>query len=71
MLTTTLRSDPVRVDLLGRTLKCLVCGAEKFHKRRSHLDTSLSAGMKPEWHESPATCLVCDECGYLHWFIPR
>lgn len=68
---TALRTEPTRVEIEGRHIKCLMCGKEQFHKRRSHLDTSLSAGLNPEWHESPATCLVCDHCGFLHWFIQR
>jgi uncharacterized protein with PIN domain len=68
---TALRTEPARVELEGRHIKCLMCAGEQFHKRRSHVDTSVSAGMKPEWHESQATCLVCDHCGFLHWFIQR
>lgn len=67
-----LKTQPVNVELDGRTLRCLVCSQESFHKRRTHLDTAMLAEMNPQWSDSEGHCLICDHCGYIHWFLrPR
>ena len=66
-----LKTEPVRVELEGSPVKCQMCSHDLFHKRRSHVDTALSAGLSPEWQDNAAYCLVCDRCGYIYWFIQK
>jgi hypothetical protein len=66
-----LKTDPVRVDLVGKPLKCVLCSHEHFHRRKAHLDTALPGGLHPEWHDQAAWCLVCDQCGHILWFLQK
>jgi uncharacterized protein with PIN domain len=66
-----LKTDPIRVEMEGNNLKCLLCSHELFHKRRTQVQVALPGGMSPEWHENAAYCLVCDHCGHVDWFIQK
>lgn len=66
-----LKTDPKQVDIGGQPFKCLVCGNDTFHKRKSHLDTALAESMSSHWTDASAVCLVCDRCGHLEWFLQR
>ena len=69
MSLTSLKTDATPVEVDGQKLKCLMCGHETFHKRRSHIDTALVTSMNPEWLDRQAYCLLCDRCGFIHWFL--
>lgn len=64
-----LKTDPSPIEIEGHPFKCLVCANEKFHRRKSHLDTALVGDMNPVWTDASAYCLVCDRCGHLEWFL--
>jgi len=64
---TPAEAAPVEVD--GHQLKCLMCHHETFHRRRSHMDTSLTSNMNPDWVDRQVYCLVCDHCKFIHWFL--
>lgn len=66
-----LRTEPEPAQVDGHDLKCLMCGHESFHKRKTHVDTALISAMNPEWSDSQCYCLVCDKCGFMHWFMKR
>lgn len=68
MSLTSLKTDATPVELNGRRLKCLMCSAEMFHRRRSHVDAAMVTTMNPEWVDRQVQCLVCDDCGFIHWF---
>ena len=68
---TQLKTDPVEVEIEGKTFKCFVCDNVTFHKRKTHLDTSLTSTMTPNWTNAEAYCLVCDRCGHVEWFLSR
>ena len=68
MSLTSLKTDATPVELNGHRLKCLMCSAEMFHRRRSHVDTAMVTTMNPEWVDRQVQCLVCDDCGFIHWF---
>ncbi|MBN9692015.1 MAG: hypothetical protein J0M24_17370 [Verrucomicrobia bacterium] len=69
MSLTSLKTDATPVEVDGHKLKCLMCSHETFHKRRSHIDTALVTSMNPEWQDRQAYCLLCDHCGFIHWFL--
>ncbi|HAB18308.1 MAG TPA: hypothetical protein DCE44_17940 [Verrucomicrobiales bacterium] len=69
MSLTSLKTNAASVEVDGHQLKCLMCGHESFHKRRSHIATALVTSMNPEWMDRQASCLVCDHCGFIHWFL--
>jgi len=68
MSLTSIKTDATPVELNGRRLKCLVCAGESFHRRRSHVDTASVASMNPDWADRQVQCLLCDTCGFIHWF---
>jgi hypothetical protein len=50
-------------------LECLVCGHERFSRREVKLDLgSPIPDDRPT--KSTAFCVVCEECGFVHWFFP-
>ncbi|HTI69314.1 MAG TPA: hypothetical protein VMF06_05085 [Candidatus Limnocylindria bacterium] len=65
------KTDPCRVEIEGKHVKCLICGHEQFHRRRVQVDTALSTGMSQEWHHNAGYCLLCDHCGFIHWFVQK
>ncbi|MDL1898444.1 hypothetical protein FBQ82_19535 [Anaerolineae bacterium CFX7] len=64
------KKEPERVQVLGKELRCLVCGGEQFWQRRAQLNTSLATFFNFDWANPSATCAVCAYCGYIHWFAP-
>lgn len=66
-----LKTEPTHAEVDGHRLKCLMCHGESFHKRHSHVDVSLSTAMNPEWADRQVSVLVCDHCGFIHWFMAR
>jgi len=67
---TLLKTHAEAVEIQGRRLQCLMCAHDAFHRRKTHFDTALTAGMSPSWSENEGYCLICDRCGYVHGFVP-
>jgi len=51
-------------------LECLVCGYNLFQQRQVQLNTAVATFFNLDWTNPSALCLVCDRCGYIHWFLP-
>ena len=64
-----LPTEPTRVEIDGRHLRCLYCSREQFHRRRLRVETASPAGMPPEWHEAVANLFHCAHCGFIHGFL--
>ena len=60
-------AEPTYVD--GKPLHCLVCEGDRFWRRRSQLNTALATFFSFDWANRSATCVVCADCGYIHWFM--
>ncbi|WP_022825626.1 hypothetical protein [Hymenobacter norwichensis] len=61
--------EPVRVEIKGHALQCVICGHQSFHRNEAKLDR---AGLfTSDWADPIAICYECDNCGYLHWFMPK
>jgi predicted nucleic-acid-binding Zn-ribbon protein len=52
-------------------LKCLVCAHEFFWHREVRLTEGVLTFDYPAWKNRYALCLVCEKCGYIHWFLPQ
>lgn len=63
--------EPKQVDVLGKAIKCLVCGHDRFHQREAQLNTAGLTLLKLDWMNSSGLCAVCDQCGFIHWFLPK
>ena len=62
--------DPESAEVNGKPLRCQVCGHGEFFKREAQLHTAGLTFFKLEWASPTCTCLVCSDCGYVHWFFP-
>ena len=66
-----LKTTPETVLVGGNPLKCLLCSHDTFHRRRTHFETALSKDLNPDWQDRVGYCLICHQCGYIHWFVDR
>jgi predicted nucleic-acid-binding Zn-ribbon protein len=64
-----LKDDPEEVHIGDRELQCLVCGKTKFVSRKAQLNTALATLFRLDWTNESALCVVCADCGYIHWFV--
>lgn len=56
---------------IGSTrLKCAVCGHARFRHRRAQLQSALASFFDVEWTAPSADCYICNNCGFVHWFMP-
>lgn len=59
------------VEILERPLRCAICGHDRFWHRKAQLHTAMGAILNFGWAQRSATCYVCGNCGYIHWFLPK
>lgn len=64
------KKEPERVEVLGKALRCEICGGQEFWQRAAQLNTSLATFFGFDWANPSATCVICAHCGYIHWFMP-
>lgn len=55
------------VTVAGRHLRCQVCEFTRFYTREASVSTGATFGQ--DWANSKAECFVCEQCGYVHWFM--
>jgi predicted nucleic-acid-binding Zn-ribbon protein len=65
------KDEPETVEVNGVQLVCHVCRHNKFWRTEGQLNTSLATFINLDWTNISAVCLVCDNCGYIHWFLPK
>lgn len=65
------KKAPETFEVLGKPLACLVCGGTGFHTRQAQLNTAAATFFDFDWANKSANCAVCDQCGYIHWFLPE
>jgi len=58
------------VKVLGNDLKCAVCGHNEFWQREAQLNTGLAELFGLAWANTSAACVICGNCGFIHWFHP-
>ena len=68
-----LQDEPLEFDVGERQATCQFCGDQKFWIKKGQLNTAVMSFFDVEWLDPQATCLICDSCGYVHWFleVPR
>jgi len=64
------KQDPETVTVDDKPFNCLVCHKDGFWRREAQLHTALATFFGFDWANQSATCLVCSNCGYIHWFLP-
>jgi hypothetical protein len=58
------------VVIAGRQLHCTICDHARFWQRRAQLNTAVATFFHFDWLNASAMCIVCEKCGYIHWFLP-
>jgi len=61
--------EPSTYEILDRTLRCHTCNNDTFWKQEAQLNTAVATFFNLDWTNRSATCLVCSECSYIHWFL--
>jgi hypothetical protein len=65
------KDEAETVEIAGQPLKCLVCGHDRFNQREAQLNTAAATFFNFDWANASGLCVVCDNCGYIHWFLPK
>jgi len=55
----------------GNKLACNVCKHDKFWSRTTLMNTSKMTFFKLDWANKSALNYICDNCGYVHWFMNK
>jgi hypothetical protein len=64
------KEEAAEATVAGRALRCEICHHTKFWQRKGQIHGAVVAFFDLEWLGPTATCLVCEHCGYVHWFLP-
>jgi predicted nucleic-acid-binding Zn-ribbon protein len=56
-------------EVKGKDVSCAHCQHDKFYQRSAQLNTSFLSFLGLDWLNRSAECLVCENCGYVHWFL--
>lgn len=65
---TTSNLEAREISIAGRHLRCQVCEFTRFHRREAELASGASF-FGQEWANPKADCYVCEQCGFVHWFV--
>ncbi|MCZ4410464.1 hypothetical protein O3Q51_16730 [Cryomorphaceae bacterium 1068] len=55
----------------GNKLQCTVCENDKFWFRETLMNTPGMTFFGLEWANKRAQNYICDNCGFVHWFLER
>ena len=58
------------VTVLGNQMRCEICGHDRFFQREGKINTTGMTFFDLDWLNQSANCVVCAQCGYVHWFLP-
>jgi hypothetical protein len=64
------KEEPEAIEVYGKALRCLVCQNPTFYKRTAQLHGRMLTIFNVEWASPTCECMICSECGYIHWFVP-
>jgi len=58
------------VTIGDTSLRCQICSGDRFITRdKILLNTPLVSAIGWDFANRTATCYVCADCGYIHWFV--
>lgn len=66
----TKKPEVTTVTILGEQIFCQVCNHPGFWRREGKIHSTGLTMLGLDWANASATCLVCEQCGYVHWFLP-
>ncbi len=64
------KKEPENVYIQGKQLTCAICQHLRFWQRKAQLNTAVATFFNFDWANRSAHCYVCENCGYIYWFLP-
>jgi predicted nucleic-acid-binding Zn-ribbon protein len=64
------KAEPQQVLILESPLRCQICQHDRFFQREGKIQTTGMTLFDLDWLNKSANCVVCAQCGYVHWFLP-
>lgn len=58
------------VTILDDPMRCEICHHDRFYQREGKIQTTAMTFFDLDWLNASANCVVCERCGYVHWFLP-
>lgn len=65
------QNEPQPIEVNGKTLRCVICSNTLFWTQSAQLNKAVTTFFNLDWTDRSATCFVCSECTYIHWFLGR
>jgi hypothetical protein len=62
---------PETVTVRGNPFRCLACQHDTFFQRRAQLHGAVATFFNVEWASQSCVCIICSECGHVHWFVAQ
>ena len=59
------------LEVKGHSVTCPLCSHPYFWTRQTLMNTRLATLMELDWTERVATNYICDNCGYVFWFLEK
>lgn len=53
----------------GLKLECVICKGTLFGIRETLMNTKGMTFLNLDWANKSATNYICNDCGYVHWFL--
>ena len=66
-----MEKTPEKKEIFGKEMTCLICGHNSFFERKAQLNTRLASFFDFDFANKSGTCIVCEKCGYIHWFLEK
>jgi hypothetical protein len=63
------KEEATHYEIDGKKLTCTFCSNDTFYTRQEQLHSPARTLLNLEWTDNAATCFVCSNCGYMHWFL--
>jgi hypothetical protein len=55
----------------GLKLECVICKGNKFWSRQTLMNTVGMSFLNLDWANKSATNYICENCGFIHWFLEK
>ncbi|SES87690.1 hypothetical protein SAMN05660297_00816 [Natronincola peptidivorans] len=55
----------------GKEIFCPICGYDKYWTRETLMNTAGASFLGFDWANKAAMNYVCNQCGYVLWFLKK
>jgi len=60
-----------KYEIMGKPLVCPVCDHDEFWTRETLMNTAGASFLGFDWANKAAKNYICDQCGYVFWFLKK